>query len=145
MPPAPPEIVRRKGPRRVSAGGHFVYACCTGITRISARFSVPPFGSERLPDIGLRNPELPRDRGGLDASLEAARTAFSLPVVNEPAPSSAGAWRGCGFAVDAGLSFAGLGGRRPRRSASVETAASSTSISASFNRFSDPARSLGKK
>ena len=39
----------------------------------------------------------------------------------------------------------GSGGRRPRRSASVVTAASSASISTSSNRFSAPARSSGKK
>src|SRR6516165_6374940 len=50
---------------------------------------------------------------GLTPALKAARTAFSLPVVNEPAPCSAGSWRRCGFASDAGFSFAGPGGRRP--------------------------------
>jgi hypothetical protein len=68
-----------------------------------------------------------------------------LPVVNEPAPSSAASWRRCGFASATGFSFAGLGGRRPRRSASVVTAASSASISTSSNRFSAPAKSFGKK
>ena len=34
---------------------------------------------------------------GLTPALKAARTAFSLPVVNEPAPSSAASWRRCGF------------------------------------------------
>lgn len=82
---------------------------------------------------------------GLTPALKAARTAFSLPVVNEPAPSSATSWRRCGFASATGFSFAGLGGRRPRRSASVVTAASSASISTSSNRFSAPARSSGKK
>ena len=73
---------------------------------------------------------------GLTPALKAARTAFSLPVVNEPAPSWAASWRRCGFASATGFSFAGLGGRRPRRSASVVTAASSASISTSSNRFS---------
>ena len=82
---------------------------------------------------------------GLTPALKAARTAFSLPVVNEPAPSSAASWRRCGFALATGFSFAGLGGRRPRRSASVVTAASSASISTSSNRFSAPAKSFGKK
>jgi hypothetical protein len=78
-------------------------------------------------------------------ALKAARTAFSLPVVNEPAPSSAAPWRRCGFASAIGFSFSGLGGRRPRRSASVVTAASSASISTLSNRFSAPAKSVGKK
>ena len=82
---------------------------------------------------------------GLTPALKAARTAFSLPVVNEPAPSSAASWRRCGFALATGFSFAGLGGRRPRRSASVVTAASSASISTSSNRFSASAKSFGKK
>ena len=82
---------------------------------------------------------------GLTPALKAARTAFSLPVVNEPAPSSAASWRRCGFASATGFSFAGPGGRRPRRSASVVTAASSVSISTSSNRFSAPAKSFGKK
>ena len=82
---------------------------------------------------------------GLTPALKAARTAFSLPVVNEPAPSSAASWRRCGFASATGFSFAGLGGRRPRRSASMVTAASSASISTSSNRFSAPAKSFGKK
>ena len=82
---------------------------------------------------------------GLTPALKAARTAFSLPVVNEPAPSSAASLRRCGFASATGFSFAGLGGSRPRRSASVVTAASSASISTSSNRFSAPARSVGKK
>jgi hypothetical protein len=82
---------------------------------------------------------------GLTPALKAARTAFSLPVVNEPAPSSAASWRRCGFASATGFFFAGLDGRRPRRSASVVTAASSVSISTSSNRFSAPAKSFGKK
>jgi hypothetical protein len=82
---------------------------------------------------------------GLTPALKAARTAFSLPVVNEPPPYSAACWRRCGFALATGFSFAGLGGRRPRRSASVRTAASSASISTSSNRFSAPAKSFGKK
>ena len=82
---------------------------------------------------------------GLTPALKAARTAFSLPVVNETAPSSPASWRRCGFASATGFSFAGLGGRRPRRSASVVTAASSASISTSSNRFSAPAKSFGKK
>jgi NAD(P)-dependent dehydrogenase (short-subunit alcohol dehydrogenase family) len=48
------------------------------------------------------------------------------------------------FASATGFSFAGPGGRRPRRSASVVTAASSASISTSSSRFSAPARSSGK-
>ena len=52
-------------------------------------------------------------------ALKAARTAFSLPMLNEPAPSSAASWRRCGFASAPGFSLARLGGRRPRRSASV--------------------------
>ena len=82
---------------------------------------------------------------GLMPALKAARTAFSLPVVNEPAPSSAASWRRCGFASATGFSFSGLGGSRPRRSASTLTAASSASISTSSNRFSAPAKSVGKK
>ena len=82
---------------------------------------------------------------GLTPALKAARTAFSLPVVNERAPSSAASWRRCGFASATGFSFAGLGGRRPRRSASVVTASSSASISTSSNRFSAPAKFFGKK
>ena len=82
---------------------------------------------------------------GLTPALKAARTAFSLPVVNEPAPSSEASWRRFGFASATGFSFAGLGGRRPRRSASVVTAASSASISTSSSRFSAPAKSFGKK
>ena len=50
---------------------------------------------------------------GLAPALKAARTAFSLPVVNEPPPYSAASWRRCGFALATGFSFAGLGGRRP--------------------------------
>ena len=82
---------------------------------------------------------------GLTPALNAARTAFSFPVVNDPAPSLADGRRGRDFALDAGLSIAGLGSRRPRRSASVVTAASSASISASSSRFSAPARSFGRK
>ena len=82
---------------------------------------------------------------GLTPALKAARTAFSLPVVNESARSSAASWRRCVFASATGFSFAGLGGRRPRRSASVVTAASSASISTSSNRFSAPAKSVGKR
>jgi hypothetical protein len=82
---------------------------------------------------------------GLTPALKAARTAFSLPVVNEPGPSWAASWRRCGFASATGFSFAGLGGHRPRRSASVVTAASSASISTSSNRLSAPAKSFGKK
>ena len=82
---------------------------------------------------------------GLTPALKAARTAFSLPVVNECAPSSAASWRRCGFASATGFSFAGLGSRRPRRSASVVTAANSVSISRSSNRISAPAKSFGKK
>src|SRR6185369_3095879 len=55
--------------------------------------------------------EIPNCRAiaeGLTPALKAARTAFSLPVVNEPAPSSARAWRGCGFASAVGFSFAGF-------------------------------------
>ena len=92
--------------------------------------------------------EIPNSRAiadGLTPALKAARTAFSLPVVNEPAPSSAASWRRCGFASAPGFSLARLGGRRPRRSASVVTAASSASISTSSNRFSAPAKSFGKK
>ena len=47
---------------------------------------------------------------GLTPALKAARTAFSLPVVNEPAPSSEASWRRCGFASATGFSFAGAGG-----------------------------------
>ena len=83
--------------------------------------------------------------GGLTPALKAARTAFSLPVVNEPVRSPAASWRRCVFASATGFSFAEPGGRRPRRSASVVTAASSASISTSSNRFSAPARSSGKK
>ena len=59
--------------------------------------------------------------------------------------SSTASWRRGIFASATGFSFAGLGGRRPRRAASVVTAASSASISTSSNRFSAPARSSGKK
>ncbi len=82
---------------------------------------------------------------GLTPALKAAHTAFSLPVVNEPAPSSAASRCRCVFASATGFSFAGLGGRRPRRSASMVTAASRASISTSSNRLSAPARSSGKK
>ena len=82
---------------------------------------------------------------GLTPALKAARTAFSLLVVNEPAPSSPACWRRCVFVSATGFSFAGLGGRRPRRAASVVMAASSASISTSSNRFSAPAKSVGKK
>ena len=82
---------------------------------------------------------------GLTPALKAARTAFSLPVVNETPPYSAASWRRCGFASATRFSFAGLGGRRPRRSASVVTATSRASISTSSNRFSAPAKSFGKK
>ena len=41
---------------------------------------------------------------GLTPALKAARTAFSLPVVNEPSPAS---WRRCDFASAIGFSFAG--------------------------------------
>ena len=82
---------------------------------------------------------------GLTPALKAARTAFSLPVVNEPAPSWGASRRRCGFALATGFSFAGLGGRRPRRSASVVTAASSASISTSSNRFRAFGQVLGKK
>src|SRR4029077_13464825 len=53
---------------------------------------------------------------GLTPALKAARTAFSLPLVNEPAPSSEASWRRCGFPSANGFSFAGLGDRdaRPR-------------------------------
>ena len=43
---------------------------------------------------------------GLTPALKAARTAFSLPVVNEPPPYSAASWCRCGFALAAGFSFA---------------------------------------
>ena len=92
--------------------------------------------------------ETPRYRAAvslLGAVLRLTRIAFSLPVVNEPAPSSEASWRRCGFPSAPGFSFAGLGGRRPRRLASVVTAASSASISTSSNRFSAPPRSFGKK
>ena len=82
---------------------------------------------------------------GLTPALKAARTAFSLPVVNETPPSSPASWRRCGFASATGFAFAGLGGRRLRRSDSVVTAASSALISTSSNRVSAPAKSFGKK
>ena len=82
---------------------------------------------------------------GLTPALKAARTAFSLPVVNETPPYSAASCRRCGFASATRFSFAGLGGRRPRRSASVVTATSRASISTSSNRFSAPAKSFGNK
>jgi hypothetical protein len=80
---------------------------------------------------------------GLTPALKAARTAFSLPVVNEPAPSWAASWRRWRLCISYWLLFTGLGGRRPRRSASVVTAASSASISTSSNRSSAPAKSFG--
>ena len=86
--------------------------------------------------------EIPNCRAiaeGLTPALKAARTAFNLPVVNEPAACSAGVASAVGF------SFARLGISRPRRSASVVTAASRASISALSSRFSAPARSWGKK
>ena len=92
--------------------------------------------------------EIPNCRAmalGLTPALKAARTAFSLPVVNKPVSSLATAGRDRGFASAIGFSFAGLDGSRPRRLASTVTAASSASISALSNRFSAPARSLGKK
>ena len=55
-----------------------------------------------LPNIGLRNAKLPGDCGRLDACFKAARTAFSLPVVNKPALSSAAALRRCGLASATG-------------------------------------------
>src|SRR6478736_2035883 len=47
---------------------------------------------------------------GLTPALKAARTAFCLPAVNEPAPSSASC-RCCGLASGTAFSFARLGGR----------------------------------
>jgi hypothetical protein len=91
--------------------------------------------------------EIPNCRAiaeGLTPALNAATTALSLPVVNEPAPSSPGAWLRCRLVLGASLSAAGLGTRR-RRSASAVTAASRVSISVSSKRFSAPARSSGKK
>ena len=88
--------------------------------------------------------EIPNCRAiteGLTPALNAARTALSLPVVNEPAPSSA-AGR---FEADASVFDAERVGIRPRRSASRATAVSRLSISVSSKRFSAPARSLGKK
>ena len=93
--------------------------------------------------------EIPNCRAmalGLTPALKAARTAFSLPVVNKPVTSLATASaRGRGFARAVGFSFVGLDGSRPRRSASAVTAASKASISALSNRFRAPTRSLGKK
>ena len=93
--------------------------------------------------------EIPNCRAmalGLTPALKAARTAFSLPVVNKPVPSLAiASARGRGFASGVGFSFAGLDGSRPRRPASAVTAASNASISVLSNHFTAPARSLGKK
>ncbi len=83
---------------------------------------------------------------GLTPALKAARTAFSLPVVNKPVTSLATASaRGRGFAWAVSFSFVGLDSSRPRRSASAVTAASKASISALSNRFRASTRSLGKK
>jgi len=83
--------------------------------------------------------EIPNCRAmalGLTPALKAARTAFSLPVVNKPVPSLAiASARGRGFASGVGFSFAGLDGSRPRRPASAVTAASNASISVSSNHF----------
>jgi hypothetical protein len=88
--------------------------------------------------------EIPNCRAiteGLTPEMNAARTALSLPVVNEPAPPSA-AGR---FEADATVFDAERVGLRPRRSASLVTAVRRLSISVSSKRFSAPARSWGKK
>ena len=102
----------------------------------------PDFRSSVASTLLTSECEMPNCRAiaeGLTPALKAARTAFSLPVVNEPAACPAGVASAVGF------SFARLGGSRPRRSASVVTAASRASISALSSRFSAPARSWGKK
>jgi hypothetical protein len=90
--------------------------------------------------------EIPNSRAiaeGFTPTLKAARTAFSLPVVNELLPPSFRGWGISGFAPDACVT--GFVGSRPRNSASVATALRSASISASSKRLSAPAKSLGKK
>jgi len=81
--------------------------------------------------------EIPNFRAiaeGLTPALNAARTAFSLPFVSEcPASSSVGTFDAEGL------------GNRPRRSASLVTAASRVSTSVSSKRCSAPARSFGSK
>ena len=90
-----------------------------------------------LPDIGLRNSKLPCDCGRLDACFEGGTPSRELPVVNEPAPSSATSWRPLGFGISYWFLLSpGSGGRRPRRSASLATAASIASTSTSSNRES---------
>jgi hypothetical protein len=75
---------------------------------------------------------------GLTPALKAARTAFSLPLVSDPALGSAAALRGLERA--SGVGFV----ESPRRLTSAVTAASNDSTSASGSRWSAPARSLGK-
>src|SRR5215468_9490243 len=118
----------------------------TTIGEIDAAFAT--LERER-PAFLMSDCEIPNCRAmalGLTPALKAARTAFSLPVVNKPVTSLATASaRGRGFARAVGFSFVGLDGSRPRRSASAVTAASKASISALSNRFRAPTRSLGKK
>jgi hypothetical protein len=103
-----------------------------------------PLGCERPPYIGLRDPELPRDSGRLDTGLEGGRTAFSLPVVSEPAPSLDAA-RCDRDRASAGAPLREVGTSRPRRLASAMTAASRESTSASASRVKAPGRSFGKR
>jgi hypothetical protein len=81
---------------------------------------------------------------GLTPALKAARTALSLPVVNEAAPPAA-ALRGGDLVsgADGRLCETGIG--RPRRLASAVIATSRESTSASASRSSAPAKSLGKR
>jgi hypothetical protein len=139
------------GPGRHSPAAEDVAAVAdavTGISRCCCQRQRPDFWSR--PSVAsaflISDCEIPNCRAialGLTPALKAARTAFSLPVV-KPVPSLATAWRGRGFASAVGFSFA-VDGSRPRRSASAVTAARRESISASSNRFSAPARSLGRK
>ena len=88
--------------------------------------------------------EIPNCRAmaeGFTPALKEASTAFIFPFVRPPAIPSTAVRRPAGFASTCGWGL----GRRPRRSASVVTAASNLSISASSNRLSDPARSFGNK
>jgi hypothetical protein len=98
-----------------------------------------------LPDIGLRNSKLPSDCGRLDACFEGGTHCIQLASGQRTRAILGSLLASLRLCISCWLLFAGLGGRRPRRSASVVTAASSASISTSSNRFSAPAKSFGKK
>ena len=98
------------------------------------------------------NPDACPPSGPTAAGFRAARrAASSCPVADRSSEKECESDQAvtCSpsekFGLATGFSFAGLGCRRPRRSASVVTAASSASISASSNRLNAPAKSLGKK